>query len=174
MKKRRRGERGGRLVWQKLANKEGWRQDPGCKQILSECQRSIPGICPSDFQINSAGEAVVLHKDAPKAERWETLKQTNPILRSFGELQHKFQESENPFVASLRSVTSTIGSWFDENETAQVTRQMRYMDPSFDMESFSRDLREYIVPELVDAYLSADREALQMWCSEAVSGLHMG
>jgi len=109
----------------------------------------------------------VLHKDSPKAERWEELKQTNPILRTFGELQQKFQESENPFVASIRNVTSTVGSWFDENETAQVTRLMRYMDPSFDTESFQRELREYIVPEIVDAYLSADREALQEWCSEA-------
>ena len=112
---------------------------------------------------------MVLHKDAGKAERWETLKQTNPVLRRFAELQQKYQESENPVVMSLRSVTSTVASWFDENETAQVTRQMRYMDPTFDMESFSRELREYIVPEIVDAYLSADREALQMWCSEAVS-----
>lgn len=43
------------------------------------------------------------------------------------------------------------------------------MDPAFDMESFSRELREYIVPEVVDAYLSADKESLRMWCGEAVS-----
>lgn len=42
------------------------------------------------------------------------------------------------------------------------------MDPTFDLESFTRELREYIVPELVDAYLSADRDALKMWCGEAV------
>ena len=42
------------------------------------------------------------------------------------------------------------------------------LDPSFSMESFERELREYIVPEVVDAYLSADNEALKSWCSEAV------
>ena len=98
------------------------------------------------------------------------LKQTNPLLRSIGSLHRAYQESENPVVSSLRSVTATVASWFDENETAQVTRQLRLMDPTFDLETFTRELREYIVPELVDAYLSADREALQMWCSEAVSG----
>jgi hypothetical protein len=66
-----------------------------------------------------------------------------------------------------------IGSLFDENETAQVIRAFRAMDPSFDMESFSRELREYIVPEVVDAYLSADKEALQMWCGEAVGFDHI-
>ena len=46
---------------------------------------------------------------------------------------------------------------------------MRAMDPMFDSESFERDLREYIIPEVVDAYLTADKPALMKWCSEAVS-----
>jgi import inner membrane translocase subunit TIM44 len=66
-------------------------------------------------------------------------------------------------------VTSTIGSWFEENETAQVTRMIRALDPNFSREAFEKELREYIVPEVVDAYLSADRESLVRWCSEAVS-----
>ncbi|KAJ3548520.1 hypothetical protein NM688_g5286 [Phlebia brevispora] len=44
---------------------------------------------------------------------------------------------------------------------------MKSIDPTFNMESFERELREYIVPEVVDAYLSADQEALKAWCSEA-------
>ena len=79
-----------------------------------------------------------------------------------------YQESENPVVSSVRSVTSTVASWFDENETARVLRSMKMLDPSFSMEAFERELREYIVPEVVDAYLSADNEALKSWCSEAV------
>ena len=71
-------------------------------------------------------------------------------------------------MSSLRSVTSTVASWFDENETARVLRTMKILDPSFSMEAFERELREYIVPEVVDAYLSADNEALKAWCSEAV------
>ena len=43
------------------------------------------------------------------------------------------------------------------------------MDPMFSMETFPRELREYIIPEVVDAYLSADKEGLQRWCGEAVS-----
>jgi import inner membrane translocase subunit TIM44 len=73
----------------------------------------------------------------------------------------------------MRSVTETVGSWFDENETAQVMRLMKALDPAFNRESFERELREYIVPEVVDAYLSADKESLKSWCSEAVRGLTM-
>ena len=112
---------------------------------------------------------MVLHKDSPKQERWNRLKETNPLLRQFSELKQQYDESENPLVASMRNVTQTIGGWFDENESAQVQRLMKAMDPTFNMEGFERELREYIVPEVVDAYLSADREALEAWCGEAVS-----
>ena len=86
-------------------------------------------------------------------------------------LRQAYDESENPAIMFVRSVTDTIGSWFDENESAHVTRLMRVMDPTFTPESFERELREYIVPEVVDAYLSADQEALKARCSEAVSYL---
>ena len=112
---------------------------------------------------------MVLHKDSPRQEKWNRLKETNPLLRQFAELKQQYDESENPVISSLRSVTSTIGSWFDENESAQVQRMMKAMDPTFNMETFERDLREYIVPEVVDAYLTADQEALKAWCGEAVS-----
>ena len=87
-------------------------------------------------------------------------------------LRQAYDESENPVVSTVRTVTDTIGSWFDENETAQVMRLMKSMDPAFNREGFERDLREYIVPEVVDAYLSADQDALKAWCGEAVCALH--
>jgi mitochondrial import inner membrane translocase subunit TIM44 len=116
-----------------------------------------------------AGQALVLHKDSGRQEKWNRLKETNPLFKKMSELRQQYDESENPVVSGIRSVTSTIGSWFDENESAQVQRLMKYMDPTFNIESFERELREYIVPEVVDAYLSADQEALKAWCGEAVS-----
>jgi mitochondrial import inner membrane translocase subunit TIM44 len=97
------------------------------------------------------------------------MKETNPVFRRLTELRSAYDESENPVVESLRSVTTTIGSWFEENETARVNRLMKILDPMFTQERFERELREYIIPEVVDAYLSADQEALKAWCSEAVS-----
>ncbi len=105
----------------------------------------------------------------PRQEKWNRLKETNPFLRTFVSLRNSYEETENPVVSSIRSVTQTVGSWFDENETAQVMRLMKAMDPTFNREGFERELREYIVPEVVDAYLSADQEALKAWCGEAVS-----
>lgn len=112
---------------------------------------------------------MVLHKDSPRQEAWNRLKETNPLFRTLSSWRQSYDESDNPVVSSVRSVTQTIGSWFDENESAQVQRLMKNMDPTFNMEYFERELREYIVPEVVDAYLSADQEALKAWCGEAVS-----
>jgi import inner membrane translocase subunit TIM44 len=114
-----------------------------------------------------AGQALVSVKPSARQEAWENFKSTNPVMQRLDTLHTAYQESESPLVTPIRAVTSTIGSWFEENEVAQVTRMMKAVDPTFTREAFERELREYIVPEVVDAYLSADREALTRWCSEA-------
>jgi import inner membrane translocase subunit TIM44 len=116
-----------------------------------------------------AGEALVLSETQEAEDGWRSkLKQTEAYQR----WQETYYESENPVVSTLRSVTTTVGGWFEENETARVIRMIRRLDPDFQMESFQRELREYIVPEVVDAYLNADKESLKMWCGEAVSRYH--
>ncbi|KAJ7303467.1 hypothetical protein DFH08DRAFT_1089450 [Mycena albidolilacea] len=42
-------------------------------------------------------------------------------------------------------------------------RLMKNVDPNFAREAFDRELREYIMPEVVDAHLSADQAALKAW-----------
>jgi mitochondrial import inner membrane translocase subunit TIM44 len=116
-----------------------------------------------------AGAAVVLHKDAEKREKWDTLKETNPVLRGIFSLRRAYEETENPVITSIRGVTDSVSSFlFDETEQAQVTRLLKNMDPNWNMEAFQRELREYIIPEVVDAYLSADKESLKLWCGEGV------
>ncbi|KAF8906240.1 import inner membrane translocase subunit tim44 [Gymnopilus junonius] len=129
----------------------------------------VAGLGPSRIVANpDAGEAVVLHKDSPKQERWNRLKETNPVLKSFVSVTSSLRRVRKiRLCLGMRTVTDTIGSWFEENETAQVMRLMKSMDPTFNREHFERELREYIVPEVVDAYLSADQESLKQWCSEA-------
>lgn len=92
-----------------------------------------------------------------------------PVSDLLASFSTAYQESENPVVSSVRAVTSTVGRWFDETETAKVVKWVKEMDPAFTSESFLRELREYIVPELVDAYVNADQATLKVWCSEAVS-----
>ena len=97
------------------------------------------------------------------------MKETNAFLRQFVSAKKAWEESENPVISSIRGVSDSVSSFlFDETENAQVTRMLRAMDPGYNPETFQRELREYIIPELIDAYLSADQQALRMWCGEAV------
>ncbi|GAA6003675.1 hypothetical protein JCM10207_003541 [Rhodosporidiobolus poonsookiae] len=112
-----------------------------------------------------AGEAVILHANANKTA--EPSRLPKPLADKLAQWSHDYQESDNPFVVMSRSVTNTVGRWFDETETAKVAKWVKEMDPSFTQESFLRELREYIVPELVDAYVNGDQPTLKQWCSEA-------
>lgn len=91
-----------------------------------------------------------------------------PILRAWTNFQSSYEDSDNPIVASMRTVTGAIGRFFDETETAKVVRLIKEIDPEFEFDGFLRDLREYIVPEIVDAYVEADLKVLKLWTSEGV------
>lgn len=122
------------------------------------------------MRLLSAGESVQLHATANivKTSRLSALT-PEPVAALLASFRESYNESENPVVSTLRSVTSTVGRFFDETETAKVTKWVKEMDPAFTTEAFLKDLREYIVPELVDAYVNADQQTLKKWCSEAVS-----
>lgn len=78
-----------------------------------------------------------------------------------------YNESENPLISTARSITDKVAGFFAENETAMVIKKLRSMDPSFQIEPFLRELREYILPEVLDAYVKGDVETLKLWLSEA-------
>ena len=78
-------------------------------------------------------------------------------------------------VSGVRSVTDWVAdTWsgmFSETEVANVVRRFKEMDPSFNMDLFNTELREWIIPEIVDAYVKGDVETLSQWMSEAVCTL---
>lgn len=41
------------------------------------------------------------------------------------------------------------------------------MDPNFQVEPFLREMREYILPEVLDAYVKGDTDTLSLWLSAA-------
>ncbi|KGB76097.1 import inner membrane translocase subunit tim44 [Cryptococcus deuterogattii 99/473] len=110
-----------------------------------------------------AGEALVLSDKPESVSRLAFIKESPTYQR----MMENYYESESPFVSAIRTIGTKVGSLFEENETAQVIRAMKALDPNFRMDRWTGELREYIVPEVVDAYLSADRESLKAWCGEA-------
>ena len=82
-------------------------------------------------------------------------------------MKSAYNESENPLISTARSISDRVAGFFAENETAMVIKKFREMDPSFQMEPFLREMREYILPEVLDAYVKGDIETLKLWLSAA-------
>ncbi|CAB4255745.1 similar to Saccharomyces cerevisiae YIL022W TIM44 Essential component of the Translocase of the Inner Mitochondrial membrane (TIM23 complex) [Maudiozyma barnettii] len=78
-----------------------------------------------------------------------------------------WNESENPMIVVIRKISNKIGGFFAETESAKVYSQFKLMDPTFNSASFTKHLREYIVPEILEAYIKGDQKVLKKWLSEA-------
>ncbi|KAI3401647.1 hypothetical protein diail_9311 [Diaporthe ilicicola] len=115
----------------------------------------------------NAGTNVTVHKDAQWKEAWSNFKDSNKFVQGLFGMKEVYNESENPLILTARSITDRVAGFFAENETAMVIKKFRSMDPNFQVEPFLRELREYILPEVLDAYVKGDVETLKLWLSEA-------
>ncbi|RKP39596.1 hypothetical protein BJ085DRAFT_42805 [Dimargaris cristalligena] len=120
----------------------------------------------------NAGSSVVMHKDSKWKASWDSFKENNTVMQGLFRARQGFEDSENPLIAMTRSITDrvsdTFTSIFSESESAQALRIFKQtLDPSFNVGRFLHEAREYIIPEVIDAYLSSDVDSLKMWCSEA-------
>jgi mitochondrial import inner membrane translocase subunit TIM44 len=89
------------------------------------------------------------------------------MMQKLFSLKDTYNESENPLISTARGISDRVAGFFAENETARVIKKFREMDPGFQLEPFLRDMREYILPEVLDAYVKGDIETLKMWLSDA-------
>ncbi|KAL2264378.1 hypothetical protein VTK26DRAFT_4846 [Humicola hyalothermophila] len=137
-----------REQWEQMAKKNGE-------------QAEVPQEDPN------AGTNIVVHKDAAWKEAWREFRDSNKFVQGVFGMKSVYQESDNPLISTARSITDKVAGFFAENETAMVIKKLRTIDPSFKMEPFLRDLREYILPEVLDAYVKGDSETLKLWLSEA-------
>lgn len=128
----------------------------------------VAGIHAASANITiSAGTNVTLHKDAAWKEAWRDFRDQNKFVQGIFGMKTVYQESENPLISTARSITDKVAGFFAENETAMVIKKLRSMDPAFKLEPFLQELREYILPEVLDAYVKGDVETLKLWLSEA-------
>lgn len=118
-----------------------------------------------------AGGALVSTDHKPSGpsvgEKWEDFKLKSPVGRGVVYLQEKWEESENGLIALIRTIVEKVTGFFAETEQARVVKQLKLMDPSFKLTDFQRTLTNYIVPEILDAYIKNDDKVLKEWFSEA-------
>lgn len=114
-----------------------------------------------------AGTNLTLHKDAAWKESWREFRNNNKMMQNLFSIKTAYNESDNPLISTARNISDRVASFFAENETAIVIKKFREMDPSFKMEPFIQEMREYILPEVLDAYVKGDTETLRLWLSAA-------
>ncbi|KAJ9070796.1 protein translocase subunit, variant 2 [Entomophthora muscae] len=122
----------------------------------------------------TAGQNVVLHKDSAWKESWTKFKDNSSVMQGLFKLKKSYNESENTFVSNIRDITDTISEKFalafSESEQAKAIKIFQMtVDPTFSIERFLKEARDYIIPEFLDAFVHADQLALKQWCSEGVS-----
>lgn len=120
---------------------------------------------------HDAGMAVVVTDAQPTngSSFKEKLKVTpnSTFGKLLATLSEKWEEADNPLLVLIRSVINKVGGVFAETENAKVVKAFQAMDPNFTVTDFNKQLREYIVPEVLDAYVNDDEKVLKMWLSEA-------
>jgi import inner membrane translocase subunit TIM44 len=134
---------------------------------LNELQRAGGKNAAPMEEDPDAGTNVTLHKDAKYKEIWRDFKDNSRVMQGLFNLGAQYKESENPLISTARSISDRVTGFFAENETAMVIKKFREMDPNFQMEPFLTEMREYILPEVLDAYVKGDIEVLKLWLSAA-------
>ncbi|KAL9062841.1 MAG: hypothetical protein Q9157_008591 [Trypethelium eluteriae] len=140
------------------------------KRELEEARRTgrPPGRPAEKFEEDpNAGTNITLHKDAAWKESWRDFRDSSRLMQSLFSLKSTYNESENPLISTARGITDRVAGFFAENETAMVVKKFREMDPAFQLEPFLQEMREYILPEVLEAYVTGDVETLKLWLSAA-------
>ncbi|KAF4534354.1 Membrane transporter [Lasiodiplodia theobromae] len=115
----------------------------------------------------NAGTNITLHKDAAWKASWNDFRENSRLMQSLFAMKANYRESENPLISTARSISDRVAGFFAENETAMVIKKFKEMDPTFQLEPFLTEMREYILPEVLDAYVKGDTEVLKLWLSAA-------
>ncbi|KAI0379181.1 Tim44-domain-containing protein [Hypomontagnella monticulosa] len=137
------------------------------RELREKQARSIHGKAEELVEDPNAGTNITLHKDAAWKEAWRDFRDQNKFVQGLFNMKSVYNESENPLITTARSITDRVAGFFAENETAMVIKKFRSMDPNFQIEPFLQELREYILPEVLDAYVKGDTETLKIWLSAA-------
>lgn len=129
----------------------------------------------SKLNFPSAGANVVLHKDSKWRESWNQFKDSNPVMQNMLNMRRRYEESDNVLLNTSRVLMDRMrdmfGTVMEESEHAHTIAEIREHDPSFTVDRFMKDAREFMIPEVLEAFVDWNRNELKQWCSASVMSL---
>ncbi|KNE68256.1 hypothetical protein AMAG_12930 [Allomyces macrogynus ATCC 38327] len=137
---------------------------------LLKRQRQLEYELKSKITANEEALGMVMH-EGPKWKRsWDKFKETSPVMQNLLSAQKTIAESDNLVVSwgrfFVESFQDRFGGVFEETETAKALTLFKQLDPKFTLDGFLKEAREFILPELLEAWLAGDKDTLSQWCSE--------
>jgi import inner membrane translocase subunit TIM44 len=125
-----------------------------------------------NISANFDASTIVIHKDSKWKESWNKFKDGNPVIQGIFSMRRRIDESDNILINAARIVNERIknvlGLVFDETEHAQTLAEIRMIDPTFNLDTFMKETREFVIPEVLEAFIDWDKKKLSQWCSESV------
>ncbi len=79
------------------------------------------------------------------------------------DVREVWETSQHPLIYEA---SGTWHSVVGETEMGTAVRELRRMDPWFNLETWKADLTDHLLPGLMEAYLQGDATALAQWTSE--------
>ncbi|XP_028282542.1 mitochondrial import inner membrane translocase subunit TIM44-like [Parambassis ranga] len=123
------------------------------------------------FEANEEAMGVVLHKDSKWFQQWKDFKDNNVVFNRFFEMKMKYDESDNVVIRASRAVTDRVtgflGGLFSKTEMSEVLTEIVKADPNFDKDSFLKQCRKDIIPNILEAMIRGELDVLKDWCYEA-------
>ena len=118
-----------------------------------------------------AGSSLVTSKTGNAKSLWSKLGFHTPTQKLSSYLRKYIDNSDSLIIqvgrSAVASLAERISSVFAESETARVVKSIKERQPDFRIEEFLRLLRTYVVPEVLEAFVSGDLNTLRKWCSES-------
>jgi len=79
--------------------------------------------------------------------------------------QEAWETSQNPWVYRVSSVYDTMTA---ESETTVAVRELRVLDPDFELEEWRQDVVEHTLPQIMCWFLEGKINQLQPWMAEGI------
>ncbi|KAI0231913.1 Mitochondrial import inner membrane translocase subunit TIM44 [Lamellibrachia satsuma] len=126
-------------------------------------------------EANTEATGMVMHKDSRWYQSWQSFKDNNQIVTKLFDMKAKYDESDHLVVRATRAFTEkftdVFGNVFSKTEMSEVLTEIVKSDPSFDKESFVKEVQFEIIPNILEAMVRGELEILKDWCYEAAYNL---
>ncbi|KAJ3373456.1 Multifunctional pyrimidine synthesis protein CAD [Kappamyces sp. JEL0680] len=141
------------------------------QELLAEKQKNIKldefGLPQGSSQIKPDDEAtgMVMHRSSRLAAAWEDFKTKSPLGQTLHSYKRSVEESNNPLLRAWRNLKEK--TTVNETETARVVRAFKQVQHDFDQHVFLKEAANFMIADILDAYLKGDKAVLAQWGTEA-------